>query len=490
MRGTTVRGVLVTLSGIGLAGCASLGSVPGVRSHAHDPGTLQVSATMATAHLDETAWPTEDWWRTFADPQLDQIEAEALAGNPSLSIAQARVDRASAAVGAIHAKQLPSADADFSATRERFSNHDVVPPPFGGSSQTESRLALDFGYEFDFWGKNRAALAAALDDAAAARVDAFAARLVLASAVAGTYVQLAQIYDQLDIDQRTLQQRQQIYDLTQQLVSAGLGTRVELKQAEAELPVIRESIAALAEAEARTRNQLAALMGEGPDRGQAIQPPKLHSIRTEATLPSRLSMDLLGRRPDVQASRLRAQAAAQSIKVAKARFYPDVNLIAFLGFQSIGLSQLLEAGSHIAGVGPAVRLPLFEGGQLRSELAGRHADYDAAVEQYNQTLVEALREIADQLAAWRSVTSQTKEHELAIAAARDAYDLSVQRYREGVGTYLTVLSAETLVLQQEHLGADLRARELADRINLIRALGGGFQPPPSPAARLAQGELR
>src|SRR6185437_1776460 len=110
MRGTTVRGVLVTLSGIGLAGCASLGSVPGVRSHAHDPGTLQVSATMATAHLDETAWPTQDWWRTFADPQLDQIEAEALAGNPSLSIAQARVDRASAAVGAIHAKQLPSAD--------------------------------------------------------------------------------------------------------------------------------------------------------------------------------------------------------------------------------------------------------------------------------------------------------------------------------------------------------------------------------------------
>jgi NodT family efflux transporter outer membrane factor (OMF) lipoprotein len=219
-------------------------------------------------------------------------------------------------------------------------------------------------------------------------------------------------------------------------------------------------------------------MGEGPDRGQAIQPPKLHSIRTEATLPSRLSVDLLGRRPDVQASRLRAQAAEQNIKVAKARFYPDVNLIAFLGFQSIGLSQLLEAGSHIAGVGPAVRLPLFEGGQLRSELAGRHADYDAAVEQYNQTLVEALREIADQLAAWRSVTSQTKEHELAIAAARDAYDLSVQRYREGVGTYLTVLSAETLVLQQEHRGADLRARELADRINLIRALGGGFQPPP------------
>jgi NodT family efflux transporter outer membrane factor (OMF) lipoprotein len=489
MRGTAMSGVLMTMGGIGLAGCAALGGVPAPRSHMNAPAGLQVSATVAAVHLDEHAWPAEDWWRTFADPQLDQIEVEALAGNPSLSIAQARIDRASAAVGAVRAKQLPGADADFSATRERFSNHDVVPPPFGGSSQTESRVALDFGYEFDFWGRNRAALGAALDDTAAARVDAFAARLVLSSAVAGTYVQLAQVSDQLAIEERTLQQRQQIYDLTQQLVAAGLGSHVELKQAEAEVPTTRESIAALEESAARTRHQLAALMGQGPDRGQAIQPPKLHSIRTEATLPSRLPADLLGRRPDVRASRLRVEAAAQNIKVARARFYPDVNLIAFLGFQSIGLSQLLEAGSHIAGVGPAVRLPLFEGGRLRSELAGSHADYDAAVQQYNQTLIEALREIADELAASRSVASQTRQHELAVAAARDAYDLSVQRYREGVGTYLTVLSAETLVLQQEHLGADLRARELADHINLVRALGGGFQPP-ALAAQPTQGELR
>jgi outer membrane protein TolC len=120
---------------------------------------------------------------------------------------------------------------------------------------------------------------------------------------------------------------------------------------------------------------------------------------------------------------------------------------------------------------------------LRSELAGSRADYDAAVEQYNQTLIEALRAIADQLAASRSVASQTREHERAIAAARTAYDLSVQRYREGLGTYLTVLSAETLVLEQEHLGADLRARELDDHINLVRELGGGFQGSSTAAGR-------
>jgi outer membrane protein TolC len=168
------------------------------------PANLHASATVAAARLDENAWPGADWWKTFADPQLDQMVEEALAGNPSLSIAQARVDRAGAAVGAARATRLPSAAADFSATRERFSKHDIIPGPFGGSSQTESRLALDFSYEFDFWGKNRAALAAALDDAAAARVDAFAARLVLSAAVANTYVQLARLYDQLGIERRML----------------------------------------------------------------------------------------------------------------------------------------------------------------------------------------------------------------------------------------------------------------------------------------------
>jgi NodT family efflux transporter outer membrane factor (OMF) lipoprotein len=489
MYSTALRSALAMASAICLAGCASFGGVPGPRSYMSAPADLHVAATVAAAGLDAKAWPGTDWWNTFGDPQLDQLEQEALAGSPTLDIAQARINRADAAVGVAGARRLPSADADFSTSRERLSGHDVIPRPFNGTWQTESRLALDFNYEFDLWGKNRAALAAAMDSAAASRVDAFAARLVLSAAVASTYVRLARVCDQLAIQQQTLQQRQQIYDLTQQLLAAGLGSKVEVKQAEAEVPATRESIAALEESATVARNQLAALMGQGPDRGLAIQPPKLQSVGTAAVLPSRLPADLLGRRPDVLASRLRAEAAAQNIKVAEASFYPNVNLVAFLGFQSIGLSHFLEAGSHVAGIGPAVQLPLFEGGRLRSELADSHAEYDAAVEQYNQTLIEALREIADQLAAARSVETQAREHEHAIAAAREAYDLSVQRYREGVGTYLTVLSTETLVLEQEHLGADLRARELDDHINLVRALGGGLQEAAIPAGSL-QGEPR
>jgi NodT family efflux transporter outer membrane factor (OMF) lipoprotein len=429
---------------------------------------------MAPASVVEDSWPGERWWTEFSDPQLDRLEAEALADSPTLKIAEARLDQAIAAAGTAASSLAPHVDADGSATRERFSEHDVFPQPLAGSTRTESRLALDFGYELDFWGKNRAASTAALDRAEAARVDAFAARLLLSTAVAHTYVELARLYDRLDIAQETLRQRQRIYDLTRQRVAAGLDTRVELRQAEAELPATREQIATLREALAVTRHLLAALLGQGPDRGLAIERPKLAIQTSEMSLPSRLPADLLGRRPDVEASRQRVRAAEQDIKVARAQFYPNINLLAFVGFQSINLSQLLDAGSHTGGVGPALRLPVFEGGRLRSQLAGASAGYDLAVEQYNSVLIQALHELADRLAAFQSVAAQSEQQRLAMTAAQDAYDLSVMRYRTGVGSYLSVLSAETQVLKQKDLEADLRARTHANRVDLIRALGGGF----------------
>lgn len=470
LKATTACIASIALS---LTGCAGMaGVVP--HDHPRPIQDLEAAATMAPAPVVEDAWPGEHWWTGFSDPQLDRLEDEALADSPTLKIAKARLDHAIAAAGIAASSLTPHVDADVSATRERFSEHDVFPQPLAGSTRTESRLALDFGYELDFWGKNRAASTAARDRAEAARVDAFAARLLLSTAVAHTYVELARLYDRLDIAQETLRQRQRIYDLTRQRVAAGLDTRVELRQAEAELPATREQIATLREALAVTRHLLAALLGQGPDRGLTIERPKLAMQTSEISLPSRLPADLLGRRPDVEASRQRVRAAEQDIKVARAQFYPNINLLAFVGFQSINLSQLLDAGSHTAGVGPALRLPVFEGGRLRSQLAGANADYDLAVEQYNSVLIQALHELADRLAAFQSVAAQSEQQRLAMTAAQDAYDLSVMRYRTGVGSYLSVLSAETQVLKQKDLEADLRARTHDNHIDLIRALGGGF----------------
>ena len=191
-------------------------------------------------------------------------------------------------------------------------------------------------------------------------------------------------------------------------------------------------------------------------------------------LPSRVPAELLGRRPDLAAQRARVDAAGKDIAVAKAEFYPNVNLIAFVGLQSLGPAGFLAAASRMAGIGPAVTLPIFDAGRLRANLAGKDADYDIAVEQYNQTLADAMRDVVDQITSFRSVEEQRREQTLALSTAQEAYDLALLRYREGIGNYLQVLSAESPLLVQQSLDADLQARKLTLTINLIRALGGGF----------------
>jgi NodT family efflux transporter outer membrane factor (OMF) lipoprotein len=223
-----------------------------------------------------------------------------------------------------------------------------------------------------------------------------------------------------------------------------------------------------------TRNQLASLLGQGPDRGLAIERPAAAAL-TPVALPSTIPAELLGRRPDLVAQRWRVEAARKAIDSAKAEFYPNVNLLAFVGLSSLGGAGFLSAASRTLGAGPAITLPIFEGGRLRGNLAGQDADYDIAVEQYNQALADALRDVVDQLASFRSVDEQRIQQKQALATTREAYDLALLRYREGIGNYLQVLSAEQPWLAQQVLDADLQARELSLSINLARALGGGYE---------------
>lgn len=186
--------------------------------------------------------------------------------------------------------------------------------------------------------------------------------------------------------------------------------------------------------------------------------------------------DLLGRRADITAARWRVEAARQDVRNAKTQFYPNINLTAFAGFSSIGLDRLLDSGSGQWSVGPALRLPLFEGGRLRANLTGKTADYDAAVESYNATVIDAIHDAADQLVSVSSVARQQVQQKAAQEAAEHAFEIAVQRYKAGLGNYLNVLAAETSVLNQRRLAVDLAARALDARVGLIRAMGGGYQP--------------
>jgi len=473
---TRIAFAVVAVSAIALiAGCASMdGLAPSAAPR--DANALEAQRSLRDAHVADAAWPTRDWWKALDDAQLDALIDEAVRDSPTLNIAAARTRKALAAADAAAAPLSPRIDGSASSTRERFPNNGLTPPPLGGSTRTVNVLQATLSWEIDFWGKNRAAYEAALGTARAAEVDAYAARLALSTNIAQAYVQLQRAYLLHDVAVATLAERQRIHELTRERNAAGLDSRLELKQAESAVPATREAIVALDERMALARNQIAALLGAGPDRGLAIERPSATALSSVA-LPSTLPADLIGRRPDVVAQRWRIEAASRDIASAKAQFYPNVNLVAFVGLQSLGASNLLAAASGMAGVGPAITLPIFDAGRLRANLTAKDADYDVAVEEYNQTLADAMRDVVDQLASFRSVAAQRIEQRQALETTREAYDLALLRYREGLGNYLQVLSAEQPLLDQQSLDADLRAREIELSINLVRALGGGYEPP-------------
>ncbi len=463
-----------------IAGCASTnGLAP--QASLREPNALASQRALDGVSVSKAAWPATDWWKAFDDPQLDALIDEALSGSPTLKVAEARTRKALAAADTAKAPLYPQVDGSFSSIRERFSGQGLTPPPAAGTWNTVNQLQVTLGWELDFFGKNRSAYESALGQARAAEVDEHAARLALSTTIAQAYVQLQRAYLQLDVAQKTLAEREQIYALTRDRNDAGIDSRLELKQAESALPATREDIVRLDETIALTRNQLAALLGAGPDRGLAIARPAATALAPVA-LPSTVPAELLGRRPDLIAQRWRVEAARKEIDSAKAEFYPNVNLLAFIGLQSLGGAGFLSAASRTLGAGPAITLPIFEGGRLRGNLAGKDADYDIAVEQYNQTLADAMRDVVDQLASFRSVDEQRVQQKQALATTQEAYNLALLRYREGIGNYLQVLSAEQPWLAQQSLDADLQARELSLSISLTRALGGGYEASPPLAA--------
>jgi NodT family efflux transporter outer membrane factor (OMF) lipoprotein len=466
-----MRAALATILTLLLAACASQGerAVPPARETA--AGALDASRTLAGAPAGQ--WPAERWWTAFADRQLDALVDEALAANPTLAIAAARIRQAQALVDAAVANAGPGTTGGLDVTRQRFTATGIFPPPLGGSTQTTARLAIDFSYEIDYAHRNDAAIAAAHAQAFAAGADAYAARLALASSVARAYFQLQHLFALRKVAEDELAQREQLVTLTRQRAAGGIDTEAQLARAQALPPALRAQIAQLDGAIALARNQLGALAGKGPDRGLALEAAAPRE--TAGGVPATLPLDLLGRRPDLAAARWRAAAAARRIDVAEAQFMPNVNLVAFAGFSTLGLSQLLESDSTIAVIGPAIRVPLFSAGALRAGLRGSEADYDLAVEQYNAALIDAVREVADQVQTLRALQNEGRELAVALAAVQRAYDLALARYRAGLADFLSVLEAQGALFGEQRAAADQRARVLQADVALYRALGGGYR---------------
>jgi NodT family efflux transporter outer membrane factor (OMF) lipoprotein len=457
------------LTALALSACAA---VPRQDISGPEPASAYQAEQSFTAR--GASWPGDGWWRAYGDPQLDRLIEEALAGAPDIAAAKARLAKADAAVGEARAALLPGLQGKGQIAASKQSYNAGIPPAFVPKGYNGiGQVTLDFSWELDFWGKNRKAVAAAASEAKASGADVQEARLVLSTAIAGAYADLARLWAEHDVAVRAAQSRQETLGLVSRRVADGADTRGELEQAKAGPANARADLAAIDEQIALSRNQIAALMGEGPDSGLAIARPRAAALKAFG-LPATLAANLVGRRPDLAAARWRAEAAASRIGVAKAQFYPDINLAAFIGYQSLGISKLFAAGSDIGQVGPAVTLPIFEGGRLRANLRGARADYEAAVASYDQTLTQALHEVADAAASQRALSVRLSASAEALGADEEAYRIARLRYEGGLANYQSVLLAEDAVLTSRRSVVDLQARAFTLDVQLIRALGGGF----------------
>lgn len=463
-----------------IAGCADQGGIK-PQAQVRSSASLDVGQAIRQTGA-EAGWPQRAWWQVYRDPQLDGLVTRAVAGNPGMAIAAARVRQAQGMAVAAHAGELPSAQLDVAVGRKDWSDNVYYGASFRDKLTWNNTATLSLSYNVDLWDRNKNTTGRAEDELRAVAADGRAAQLELESNVVRTYVQLALQYGLLDNTEAMLKEEQKIVDLAHRRFNGGIGTQLEITQAEGSLPETRRQIEALQENIALVRNQLAALLGEGPGAGDSITRPQL-ALDAPIGLPSALPAELVGRRPDISAARWRVQAAGRGIAVAKAAFYPNLNLMAGIGPAAAGggLFSFLSAPNIQTSYGPAISLPIFEGGRLRGQLAATTAGYDLEVEHYNQLLSQALKGISDQVVTLQSVLRQQRQAGESIAAAQKSVDISTRAYQRGLTDYLNVLHAQTQWLRQQQIAQQLQAQRLTAYASLSAALGGGLEPEPAAA---------
>lgn len=454
-----------------LAGCAvpNLGEAPRIAE------TASFASKSSFAGM-KVEWPKDQWWTVYGDAQLSALIDEALADSPSLDAAAARLRRADALAAQSNAARVPTVS---SHSAVNFSREDlsVEAPdslsavfPEGWSTRSNSQTRIE--YQLDFFGKNRAAFEAATSRTDVAAAELAAARLELSTAVASAYADFARLTADRGAAAETVRVREESAGLSRQRFDRGLEDEGQTKQSESQLAQARASLISLDGQLELARHQIAALLGKGPDRGLTLSAPAISG--RAIGVPETAGIDLMGRRPDLTAARLRAEAAGHQIDVARADFYPNVTLSAVGGMQTLGIDRLGGGTLLFGQVGPAVSLPIFDGGRRKGTYRQSRADYDEAVALYNKAVVGALREVADAVSDQRSLDAQIRETRLAHEAAQTSYRLARQRYQGGLSSYVDLLVVENSLITTRQNLARLETRAFALDVAMVRALGGGF----------------
>jgi NodT family efflux transporter outer membrane factor (OMF) lipoprotein len=467
--------VVAGIVAFSLSGCApDLGPKPEMAA----PGSLESAKSLAAPAAE---WPEETWWKAYGDPQLDRLIADALTDSPDLKMAAARVNAAEAMADINESLLWPTVvgDAMFMET-EITRNIGIPDTPLGQMFQQNlpkgfhhlAALSLGMQYQLDLFGKNSANFHAALSSAEAAKADLASARLQIAAGMATYYAILTQLFADEATCENAVKVRSDSAALVEKRFQSGLENEASVSQARAQVESAKVQLEAVKAASLKVRHAIAALAGKGPDYGLAIDPAATHPLRSNG-LPAALAADLIGRRPDIVAARKTVEAAGYGIDAANANFYPNIDLTGLYGFGTLDAKHLLDASSEMAGIGPALRLPIFDYGRNRAIYRASRAKYDAAVALYDKTLANALKDVADAYSGRKALENELIHARRALRESENAYRVIKVRYDAGLARYIDVLAVEDKLLAVRMAVADLEAQAFAHDIALVRALGGG-----------------
>ena len=452
-----------------LAGCAGL---PPKQKPVQLPGAAPLDGLEAAGG----AWPAKEWWKRYDDPTLDRLIELATASSPTLATAHARYDSARQSVRIAGAASGVRVDASADIDRQRLSDNGLIPPQLLGFTwYNQADLGLQASYTFDWWGKQRDTVEAAMDQAHAAQADRSAAALMLASSIADAYFGWQADQSRIALARERADVVQDEGAIAGARVRADLDSADTTRRSELELAAAREQIAAL-EGSAKLRViAIAALVGRSPSELPPLQAKTLPGL--SANLPDDVKIDLISRRADITASRWRVEAAERNLDSARAEFFPDVTINALAGLSSIDVGKLIEYGSRVPQASAAIHLPIFDAGRLKAHYGATQAAIDSAIADYQDTLVSAARDVATQASTRAQIAAQRSQRTLQVDAALQLRDSASARVRQGITDSRAELTATESWIEQRDSLLQLDAAALSADIALQRALGGGYQSP-------------
>lgn len=462
-----IRPAVIAFS-VALSACVPIPSIAPLSGSLPDTSlglTAGVSAPMQVS----------DWWTAFGDAQLDRLMQDALSRNPNLGQVMARMREAQATVELAGSFLYPSVSYDAQEIHQRFSETSVIPPPFAGGTYWQGTQGLNLSWNLDFWGRQSSLLKQASSQSAAVALDVASARLALSGAVVQIYVDLYRNYALADLAKRAVAQHRQILNITSRRANVGLDTKDRLSEADGAISQAQMELKQLQASIELDIHRLAELSGHGASAYSGIERPHLDPA-IALPLPAELPADLLGRRPDVLAARNRVDAAGAGQAAAKSAFYPDVNLAAFVATSAIGYSNLFKSASETYGIGPAIHLPIFDAGGLKARYRGATAEIDEAVNGYNAAVLQAVKQVSDQLSMIHALDTELVVQQKLLNDSETTYHLAEERYHRGLASHLTLLNAETQVLSARRQRVELVSAQAVARIKLLLAVGGSFDP--------------